>query len=129
MSSSIRRTVAALSVAFLSACALIPGLASDRQAISAHGSVLTVRVENRNFSDATVHAFDRGHRVRVGRVTGKTVETFTFEWFQQEITMLIDFTGGGATVSERMAVYPGVHERLRLTIDAKADRVAALRRG
>lgn len=129
MKSLARGTAAAVLFASLSACALMPGRSFDRQEVNPHGSVLTVRVENRNFSDATIHAFDSGHRVRLGRVTGKTSETFSFSWYQREITMLIDFTGGGATVSERMAVYPGASERLRLIIDAKPDRLATLRRG
>jgi hypothetical protein len=88
---------------------------------------LTVEVENQNFSDATIYAFNNGQRLRLGRVTGKTTETFKFRWYQNELQMVIDFTGGGLIVSEKQVVYPGVDDNLRLIIAARASRLARLR--
>jgi len=85
---------------------------------------LTVEVENRNFNDATIYAFDNGTRLRLGRVTGKTSETFTFRWYQNQLRMIIDFTGGGWIVSESQPVYPGIDDNLHLIIGSRSNLLA-----
>ncbi len=118
--------VALLAVGF-QACA---GSAGPKLAPSAEHDdpyTVTVQVENRNFYDANVYAFRSGYRLRLGRVVGKTSETFTFRWMQAELRMLIDFIGGGQTVSEKTMVHPGLSDNLRLIIDARHDRIATLR--
>lgn len=80
---------------------------------------LQIEVENRNFNDATVYAVSAGHRQRLGRVTGKTTETFTFRWHNTELRMLVDFTGGGRLVSSAFAVTPGQDDDLFLIIGSR----------
>jgi len=86
---------------------------------------LTIEVENHNFSDATIYAFDSGNRLRLGRVTGKTTQSFTFRWYQNELQIIVDFTGGGWIVSDKQPVYPGVDDNLRLIIGSADHRWAA----
>jgi hypothetical protein len=88
---------------------------------------VTLAVENRNFNDATVYAFDGGVRQRVGRVTGKTNATFTFKWFSPQLQMIIDFTGGGTLASERLILNPGRGGDLQLTIGPAETSRATLR--
>ena len=88
---------------------------------------VTLAVENRNFNDATVYAFDGGVRQRVGRVTGKTSATFTFKWFSPQLQMIIDFTGGGNLASERLIINPGRGSDLQLIIGPAESSRATLR--
>lgn len=41
---------------------------------------IRIEVQNLNFNDASIFAVRQSQRVRVGRVTGKTDQTFTIEW-------------------------------------------------
>jgi hypothetical protein len=86
---------------------------------------LTVEVENRNFNDATIYAFENGNRLRLGRVTGKTSETFTFRWYQNQLQMIVDFTGGGWIMSESQPVHPGLDDYLHLIIGSRSNLLAA----
>ena len=88
---------------------------------------IRVEVENRNFSDATVYAMDSGFRQRLGRVGGKSNETFTFRWERQQLAMYIDFTGGGRIVSEQLTVHPETGDDLRLVIAASTSTRPTLR--
>lgn len=90
----------------------VPGTTLER-------NELTVEVENQNFYDATIYAFDGGHRQRLGRVVGKTTESFTFRWAQQRLRMIIDFTGAGSIVSDELPVSPGEDDNLKLIIGAE----------
>ena len=79
---------------------------------------ITVLADNRNFNDANIYATDGERRVRVGRVTGKTTEEFTFKWYQPQIRMLVDFTGvdGRPLVSQFQIVVPGEIDEFLLVI-------------
>jgi hypothetical protein len=81
-------------------------------------SSLRIAVDNQNFSDAVIHAVDGGRRVRLGSVTGKHSETFTFRWSVERLQMQVHFTGtGGQTfLSEPLVVHPGEDDNLLLTI-------------
>jgi len=96
----------------VSACSNLPG-PENGPAPTADVSVV---VENRNFSDATIYATDGDNRVRVGRVTGKTTEEFSFKWYRSEVYMVVDFTGGGQLFSPRQVVVPGEVDRFLLVI-------------
>ena len=73
---------------------------------------LTVEIENRHFSDATVYAVAGGARQRLGRVSGKTTKSFSFRWPPEQLRMLVDFTGAGQLLSDRLAVHPGTDDLL-----------------
>jgi hypothetical protein len=77
---------------------------------------LRIEVDNQNFSDAVIHAGDGGHRIRLGSVTGKHSETFTFRWPVDRLQMHVHFTGGQTFLSEYLVVHPGVDDNLLLTI-------------
>lgn len=88
---------------------------------------MSVEVENRNFSDATIYVVDGGTRQRLGRVNGKSTITFTFRWHRQQLAMVADFTGGGELASELLAVNPQVGDALRLIINASNSSRPTLR--
>lgn len=70
--------------------------------------VLTLRVENQNFYDATVYALsDGGERQRLGRVTGLSHGTFTFRWLHDELRVIIQLLAGGSAVTQPVLVNPG----------------------
>lgn len=104
---------------FVAACAARSDPTSFARTRSLDQQELSIEVENRNFSDATVYAFHGGYRLRLGRVTGKTTETFTFRWEAQELRMIIDFTGAGELLSDEVAVDPGVDDNLLLIIGSR----------
>jgi len=69
----------------------------DGSSPTATGSEEAIRVEvqNLNFNDVTVWAVRQGQRIRLGRVTGKTDETFRLNWNPgMPISFVIDVTGG-----------------------------------
>jgi hypothetical protein len=82
------------------------------------GEQIQVRIENRNFNDATVHAFRGGERVRLGTATGKTDEDFRIRW---NSTLLIEFeinlVGGGSCRVRSMTVDPGDRVWVRIPIE------------
>jgi hypothetical protein len=56
---------------------------------------IRVEVQNLNFNDVTIWALRGGQRIRLGRVTGKTDETFRINWNASfPISFEIDVTGG-----------------------------------
>lgn len=73
-----------------------------------------ITVENRNFKDATVWARWNGDRVRVGRVTGNTTETFEIRYWNDDVRFEVRFLAGGGYTGESIPVSPGEH--LELTI-------------
>jgi hypothetical protein len=88
---------------------------------------MTVEVENRNFSDATIYVVDGGTRQRLGRVNGKSTLTFRFRWYRQQLAMVADFTGGGEAASELLTVHPETGNDLRLVIGASNSSRPTLR--
>ena len=70
--------------------------------------IITLRVENQNFYDATVYAVsDAGERQRLGRVTGLSHDTFTFRWLHQELRVLIQLLADGSAITQPVLVNPG----------------------
>jgi len=70
--------------------------------------VITLRVENQNYYDATVYAVsEAGDRQRIGQVTGLSHGTFSFRWLHNELRVLIQLLADGSTVSEPVLVNPG----------------------
>lgn len=67
---------------------------------------IRVDVQNINFNDITVWALrPGGQRIRLGRVTGKTEETFRIDWnLAVPIYFVIDVTGGRGCRTPQVAV-------------------------
>jgi len=56
---------------------------------------IRIDLQNLNFGDITVWALRRGQRIRLGRVTGKSDETFNIQWnVAIPISFEIDVIGG-----------------------------------
>ena len=102
--------------ALLGACSLVHhyfgggggGAAAAAETAPAPKPIITLRVENQNYYDATVYAVsDGGERQRLGQVTGLTHGTFTFRWLHEELRVIIQLLAGGSTVSQPVLVNPG----------------------
>ena len=71
------------------------------------GDRIRVEVQNLNFNDVTVWALRNSQRVRVGRVTGKTDQTFTIPWnVAQPIWFEIDVVSGRSCRTPQVPVDP-----------------------
>lgn len=71
---------------------------------------IRVEIQNLNFNDITVWAVRQGQRVRLGRVTGKTDETFRIQWNPAiPIYIVIDVTGGRSCRTAQVAVEPNAY--------------------
>ncbi len=67
-----------------------------------------VRVDNRNFNDATIHAIRGGERIRLGQVTGKSESTFKLKWnFSLPLAFYVDLIGGTGCNVREISVDPG----------------------
>jgi len=70
-------------------------------------SPIRIDVQNLNFNDITVWAIRQGQRIRLGRVTGKTDETFRTPWNPAfPISVVIDVTGGRSCRTASVGVDP-----------------------
>ena len=70
--------------------------------------VITLRVENQNYYDATVYALsDGGDRQRLGQVTGLTHGTFSFRWPHNDLRVVIQLLADGSAVTQPVLVSPG----------------------
>lgn len=66
---------------------------------------IRIDVQNLNFNDITIWAIRQGQRIRLGRVTGKTDETFRIAWnLAIPISFTIDVTGGRGCRTVAVAV-------------------------
>lgn len=71
---------------------------------------IRVEIQNLNFNDITVWAVRQGQRLRLGRVTGKTDETFRIQWNPAvPIYFVIDVTGGRSCRTPQVAVEPDAY--------------------
>lgn len=104
------------SIALLVGLVLVAGCATSRNLSpspfsegGASGSTaedpIRVEIQNLNFNDITVWAVRQGQRIRLGRVTGKTDETFRVDWNPAiPIYFVIDVTGGRSCRTPQVAV-------------------------
>lgn len=68
---------------------------------------IRIEVQNLNFNDATIWAMRGSQRIRLGRVTGKTDQTFRITWnVAVPISFSIDITGGRSCRSGQLGVEP-----------------------
>ena len=102
-----------LALLILSATACYRGYGRRKKPFAAPGTgegeeTIHVRVENQNFSDATIHALRGGERVRLGQVTGKSESNFTVRWnFSLPLEFEIDMVGGPGCRVRPISVDPG----------------------
>lgn len=72
---------------------------------SASEDRIQIEVQNLNFNDVTLWAVRQGQRVRLGRVTGKTDETFSIDWNPAlPIYIVVDVTGGRGCRTNQVSV-------------------------
>jgi hypothetical protein len=70
--------------------------------------IITLRVDNQNYYDATVYAVtDAGERHRIGRVTGLSHDTFRFRWLYNDLRMFIQLLADGSAATQSVVVTPG----------------------
>lgn len=82
---------------------------------------VTVEVSNENFYDATIYAvYGSGQRIRLGTVSGNSVETFTFRWNPLNVFFYINLIGSGDASTQSEGVNPGDLLLLRVTSDLHA---------
>lgn len=76
---------------------------------------IRIEVQNLNFNDVTIWAVRTGQRVRLGRVTGKTDESFRIDWnVAIPISFVIDVVGGRSCTTGQVGVEPNA--RVWLTV-------------
>ncbi len=102
----------AIVVLFLGACRtgrnLTKGEAGSPFPAGAGADEVTVHVTNLAFSDVTLYAVTTGTRERLGVITGKREDTFTFSLdYATEIYLELDFLAGRKCFTERLPVDPG----------------------
>ncbi|HKJ92741.1 MAG TPA: hypothetical protein VJ957_06215 [Longimicrobiales bacterium] len=111
-----RRLIPTLAVALLvGGCALF-------HAPSAPGHQQTVRlhVDNQNFNDATLYVrYEGGAPIRLGQVTGKTQDVFSFRYHPGRVRIEIRLLAGGTHLTDPIAVDPG--DDLDLIIPSNID--------
>lgn len=78
---------------------------------------IRIDVQNSNFNDVTIWAIRQGQRIRLGRVTGKTDETFRIAWnVAVPISFAIDEVGGRGCRTNSLSV--DVNARVWIVIPA-----------
>lgn len=83
---------------------------------------ISVEVRNDNFSDATIHVFRGGERVRAGVVVGKGRETFRVAWtLTRAFSVEIDLLGGGRCLTRELQVSPGDRIQVEVPLDITND--------
>lgn len=118
MTTTTRVAAAMLFLAGTAGCAILnpPGQNVDPN------EPLRLYVDNQNFADATIYAlFDGGIPVRLGQVSGKSKEVFTFDYRPGEISLQIRLLAGPTTTTQPIPVFPG--DELDLIIPAEISAV------
>jgi len=81
--------------------------------VAKFGSVVQLTIQNNRFNDATIYAEWSGiGRRLVGRVTGKTSETFIFDLESHRIRIKAEFIAGGRFTTDEIGVSGGDHLEL-----------------
>lgn len=76
---------------------------------------IRIEVQNLNFNDVTIWVVRTGQRVRLGRVTGKTDESFRIDWnVAVPISFVVDVVGGRSCATGEVGVEPNA--RVWLTV-------------
>ncbi len=78
--------------------------------------IVTLAVENTDFSDATIYTVAEGRRTRLGTVSGKGTAQFRIGWVTlRDLAVEINLFAGQSFTTPRVTVAPG--DRLRLRIE------------
>lgn len=88
----------------------------DPSSVGGAQNRIRIEVQNLNFNDVTVWAMrQQTQRIRVGRVTGKTDQTFTIQWnLAEPISFRVDVVGLRSCGTGQIAVDP--NSRVWVTI-------------
>lgn len=90
---------------------------------------IRIEVQNLNFNDATVWALRSSQRIRVGRVTGKTDQTFRIDWnVAAPISFQVDVVGSRTCRTGAVAVEANSRVWLSIPSDLGFGRCQAGRR-
>ena len=117
----MRRLFFAAACMALMACASGGNTPNPFEASEAGGGRIQIRVENTQFNDATLHALTEGARIRLGRVSGKSTETFRIDWpFVRDLRVEISLLASDTYTTPRLTVSPG--EGIRLMIQQPLNR-------
>lgn len=121
----VRPWLPAVALMALSLGACSQGWGRAKNPFTAPGSdegEITVRVENHNFGDATVHALRGGERIRLGNVTGKSEQDFTVNWtFSLPMEFEVNIIGGQGCRVRPMTVDPGDKVFVRIPTEISAQ--------
>lgn len=81
---------------------------------------LQVRVINRNFYDARIHAVVGARRIRLGVVSGNSEEVYPLNWqVTDQLSMEIDLVGGARFITPPITASPD--ERVTLTVESRLE--------
>ena len=82
---------------------------------------VSLRVDNLDFNEATLHAITDGQRELIGRVAGKAQDSFVLEWQQvRDLRIEIDLLAGDRFTTRGLTVSPG--DNLALIIQVPVNR-------
>jgi len=111
------RRIAVLSLALFLGCG--GGLVQDPlEPVEKFDSVVQLTIHNNDFKDAVIYTMWVGFgRRRVGMVTGKTSETFTFDLESHSIRIEADFIAGRSFTTDELDVREGDHLDLVIQSD------------
>lgn len=90
------------------------------QPSSARQETVRLHVDNQNFSDATIYVrYEGASPLRLGQVTGKTQDVFTFRYRPGQVRIEIKLLAGGTHLTDAIPVDPG--DDLDLIIPSNID--------
>jgi len=82
---------------------------------------VSLRVDNLDVNEATLHAITDGQRDLIGRVAGKGQDSFVLEWRQvRDLRIEIDLLAGDRFTTRGLTVSPG--DNLALIIQVPVNR-------
>jgi hypothetical protein len=90
------------------------------QPSSVRQETVRLHVDNQNFNDATIYVrYEGSSPFRLGQVTGKTQDVFTFRYRPGQVRIEIRLLAGGTHVTDAIPVDPG--DDLDLIIPSNID--------
>lgn len=101
----LRNVTVSFLVAVLVSISCRSGVEYPQPAVVDADRGIQLHVRNDNFYDATLYAVSPGGvRRRIGRVSGKSQETFEFRWTSTEIRIEIALQSVGSTLTDALPV-------------------------
>ncbi|MEJ2216154.1 MAG: hypothetical protein P8099_06010 [Gemmatimonadota bacterium] len=87
---------------------------------STHRDMVRLHVDNQNFNDATLYVrYEGSSPMRLGQVTGKTQDVFSFRYRPGQVRIEIKLLAGGTHITGPINVDPG--DDLDLIIPSNID--------